>query len=110
MSERVLLPKVLSIARRILRDEDQFLHAFFRQLVRFSNDRSKAAAAKMAAHLRDETEGTRTIASFRNFYVRIVTRRRQHAWGRLIIQISRALISEGNYGQSSRIRFRIAYV
>src|SRR5438445_11693122 len=110
MSERVLLPKVLSIARRILRDEDQFLHAFFRQLVRFSNDRSKAAAAKMAAHLRDETEGTRTIASLGNLYEGRVTRRREHAWSRFIVQIGCALIPEGNYGQRSRIRFWIAYV
>src|ERR1051325_5473307 len=64
MRQRILLAEVLAIARRVLRDQNQFLYAFFGKLMSFSDDRSKATAAKVSPHLRNETERAGSIATF----------------------------------------------
>src|SRR5438445_9089740 len=79
MGQGILLPKVLAIARGILRHQDQFLHAFFSKLMCLCDDRSKTTAAKMAAHLRNETESARTVATFGNLYEGVMRRRGEHA-------------------------------
>src|SRR5437588_7473311 len=94
MSERILLFEVFTISRRILCHQNQFFHAFFRQLMSFRDDRSESTAAKVSAHLRNETEGTRTIAALGNFDKGIMGRRGEDARRRFIVEISRALIAE----------------
>src|SRR5712692_12117533 len=74
----------------------------------FGNDRTKPPAAKMTAHLWNETERTRTITAFGDFYERVVARRGQHARRRFIIKISRALIAKRNHRQPPRVRLWIA--
>src|SRR5713226_3965390 len=73
-----------------------------------SDDRAKAPAAKMSAHLRNEAEGTRAVAAFGNLDEGIVTRRSEHARGRLVVEISRALIAEWEHRQRPRVRPGIA--
>ena len=80
MRQGILFAEVFTVTRRILGDENQFLHAFFRELLSFGYDRSKTTAAKVAAHLRNKTERTGTIATLRDLYESVVTRRGQHAW------------------------------
>ena len=96
MRQRILPAKVLSVARRILRHEYQFLHTFFSKLVCFRNDRTESPAAKMAAHLRNETECARAVAAFGDLDEGIVAWRSQHARRRFVVQIRRALIAKGD--------------
>src|SRR6266576_1060291 len=108
MRERIRLAQVFAVARRILRDQNQFLYAFFSELMRFGDDRTKAPAAKMAAHLRNETEGAGTVAAFGNLDERVVTGRGEHARSRFVVKISRALISERKHRQRPRICLWVA--
>ena len=108
MRQRVRFVQVLAITRRILRDQDQFLHALFGKLVCFGDDRSKPATAKMTAHLRNKTEGTGTVAPFGNLDIGVLARRGEHARRRLVVEIGRALISERNHRQRTRVRLGIA--
>src|SRR4026208_60819 len=62
----------------------------------------------MTSHLRNKTKSTGTIAAFRNFHKRIVRRCRQYSWGRLVVEIRRALISKWNNRKCSRIGLWIA--
>src|SRR5947208_12607169 len=73
----------------------------------FGDDRSKAPAAKVSAHLRNEAEGAGAIAAFSDLDVSVMTRRREHARCRFVVKIGRALIAERNYRQRTRIRLRI---
>src|SRR5688500_19508282 len=76
--------------------------------MRFGDDRTKAAAAKMAAHLRNETKGARAIAAFGYLDERVMRRRSQHAGRRVVVKISRALVTKWDNGKRSRIGIRIA--
>src|SRR5712692_10893501 len=76
--------------------------------MRFGDDRSKAPAAKMSPHLRDETERAGTIAAFGNLYERVVTRRGEHTRRRFIIQVSCGLIAERDDWQRSGVCLRVA--
>src|SRR5258705_3607564 len=96
MRERVRLAQVFAVTRGILRDQYQLFHAFFGELMRFGDDGAKPAAAKMAAHLRNKTKCTRTVAAFGDLYEGVVAGRREHTRGRFIVEISGALITEGN--------------
>src|SRR5215813_7672219 len=62
----------------------------------------------MAAHLRNETEGTGSIATFRDLDESIVTRSRQDARRRFVVEIGSALIAERNERQRARVCLRIA--
>src|SRR6266404_2757642 len=108
MSERVFLAQVFAVARRILGHQNQFLHAFFGELMCLSDDRAKAPAAKMSAHLWNEAESTWAVTAFSNLDEGIVTRRSEHARGRLIVEVSRALIAERKHRQRPRVRPGIA--
>src|SRR2546423_463532 len=81
MSKSILLAEVFTITRRVLRDEDQFLHAFFRKLMSFGDDGSESPAAKVPAHLRNEAEGARTIAAFGNLDEGVMRRRGKYPGG-----------------------------
>src|SRR6266852_1380008 len=83
--QRIRLAEVFAVTRRVLRYQDQFLHAFFGQLVRLSDDRAKATAAKVAAHLGNETESTGAIAAFGDLDEGVVTGRRKHARRRFVV-------------------------
>src|SRR5512132_3339082 len=76
--------------------------------MRFGDDRSEAAAAKMAARVRNETEGAWAITAFSDFDESVMRRRSEDARGRFVIKIGRALIAEWNNRERSRIGFRIA--
>src|SRR5207253_2507656 len=93
---------------RILRHQNQLLHAFFSKLMSFGDDRSKATAAKMAAHLRNEAESTGTITAFRDFYERIMRRCCQHARCRFVVKIGRTLIPQGKNWKRTHVRIWIA--
>src|SRR6266851_7507621 len=108
MRERVLLTQVFAVTRRVLRHQDQFLYTFFGQLMCFSDDRAKAPAAKVSAHLGNETEGTGAIAAFGDLDERIMGRRSKYTRRRFVIEIRRALIAERNNRKRSSIRVRIA--
>src|SRR5438552_14874537 len=62
----------------------------------------------MATHLRNETKSAGTIAAFCDLDEGVMTRSREHAGRRFIVEISRALIAERNYRQRSGICFGIA--
>src|SRR5262245_39324639 len=62
----------------------------------------------MSAHLRNKAEGTRTVTTFGDFYVGVMTRGREHPRRGLIVEISRALIAQRNHRQRPRISLRIA--
>src|SRR6185295_1874622 len=96
MRERVRLAQVFAVTRGILRDQYQLFHAFFGELMRFGDDRAKPPATKMATHLWNKTKCTRTVAAFGDFDERIMAGRREHARRRFIVEISRALITQGN--------------
>src|SRR2546430_4741306 len=76
--------------------------------MRFGDDRSKSPAAKVSAHLRNETESAGTIAAFGNLNERVMRRRGEYARRRFVVEISRALITERNNRQRSRVCLRIA--
>ncbi len=95
--EGVLFAEIFTVTRRILGDENEFFDTFFSELMSFSDDRTEATAAKVTTHLRNEAESTRTIAPFGNLHERVVRRRCEHAWGRFVVEVSRALISDGHY-------------
>src|SRR5690349_4340985 len=76
--------------------------------MRFGDDRTEAAAAKVSAHLRNETESTRTIAAFGNLHKCIMGRCGEHARRRVVVQIGRALIAELDHRQAARVGLRIA--
>src|SRR5712691_9816245 len=76
--------------------------------MRFGDYRTKASAAKMAAHLRNETESAGTIATFGNLDERVVTWGRQHARSRFIVKIGRTLIAEWQHRQRPRVCFWVA--
>src|SRR5882724_3345908 len=61
----------------------------------------------MAAHLRNETEGARPVATFGDLDEGIVARRGQHARRRFVVQISCALISKGDDWKRTCVRLRI---
>ncbi len=106
--ERIRLAEIFAVARRILGHQNDLFDTFFRKLVRFGDDRSEATAAKVPAHLRNEAERTRPIAAFGNFYERVVRRCSEHARRRIIVQVSRTLITERNDGQRASVGLRIA--
>src|SRR5437588_1790866 len=76
--------------------------------MRFGDDRSKSPAAKVSAHLRNETESTGPIAAFGDLNERVMRRRGEYARRRFVVKICRALISQRNHRERSRIRLRIA--
>ena len=79
MRQRILLAQIFAVARRILRDQNQFLHALRCQPLRLFKNRTETTAAKMAAHLRYETESAGTVAAFSNLYESVVRGRSQNA-------------------------------
>src|SRR6266404_8400870 len=108
MSERVFLAQVFAVARRILGHQNQFLHAFFGELMCLSDDRAKSPAAKMSTHLRNEAEGTRAVAAFGNLDEGIVTGCRQHPRSRFVVEISLSFYCYGKHRQRPRARPGIA--
>jgi len=76
--------------------------------VSFGDDRSETTAAKVATHLRNETERARSIAAFGNFYERVVRRCRENARRRIVVEISRTLIAELHHRQRARVGVWIA--
>src|SRR5712692_2080745 len=76
--------------------------------MRFGDNRTKAPAAKMAAHLRDKTERTWTIAAFGDLDESVMARRRQHTRRRFIVEVRRALIAERDHRKRSRVNAWIA--
>src|SRR5438132_12257724 len=108
MRQRVRLAEIFAVARRILRDQDQFLHAFFRQLMCLGDNRSKTTAAKMSTHLWNETERARAVTAFSDLDESIMAGSRQHPRRRFIVEISSALIAKLDHWQRPRIRVGIA--
>jgi len=94
--ERVLLAEIFTVARRVLGHEDEFFDTFFGELMSFGDDRTKATTAEVAAHLRNETESAGTITTFSDLHERVVRWRREYAWRRFVVEISRALITYGH--------------
>src|SRR5215208_3501409 len=54
-SECILFAEIFTVARRILGHENEFLNAFFSELMRFSDNRTKATTTEVTTHLRNET-------------------------------------------------------
>src|SRR5688572_16696257 len=73
----------------------------------FRDDRTKAATAKMTAHLWNETKRTRPIATLSYLDKGIVARSGEHAWRRFVVEIGRALIAKWNDRQGASIYIRI---
>src|ERR1051326_7349209 len=76
--ETVFEAEIFAVARGVLADEGDFLHALARETLGFGDHRLEAARAKLAAKLRDDAEGARMIASFGNLDVGHVTRSEEH--------------------------------
>src|SRR5688572_19437731 len=70
--------------------------------------RTETPAAKMSTHLRDETECTRSIATFCDLHECVMRRRCEHARRRIIVQVGRALIAEWHNGQRASVGVRVA--
>src|SRR5437762_8333234 len=74
----------------------------------FGDDRSKTTTAKVPAHLRNETESARTIATFGNLYERVVRWCRQHTRRRFVVEIRCALIADWYDWKRASVGLRIA--
>src|SRR5215831_7404097 len=74
----------------------------------FRHNGAKTAAAKMAAHLRNETEGAGAITPLGNLYVGVMARCGQHSRRRFIVEVGRRLVADWNYRQGARVCLRIA--
>ena len=76
-AERAALAAIDAVEGRVLRDQQQFLHAARRQRARFADDRLGRPAAIVAAQRRDDAEGALVVAAFGDLHVGVVPRRRQ---------------------------------
>ena len=75
----VLAVQVRAVARDVLRDDDEFLHARGRKLARLVQKFVHRAAAVTAAQARNDAVGTAVVAALGDAQVRIPRRRGQNA-------------------------------
>src|SRR4026209_2712836 len=61
--KRVDLPKILAVAGRILRDQDDLLYTLLREIPRFFDDRSEPARPERSAHRWDRAKRAWSIAT-----------------------------------------------
>ncbi len=87
--ERAALVAIDAVERRVLRDQQQFLHAAGRQRARFADDRVCRPAAILAAQRRDDAERALVVAAFGDLHVGVVTRRRQQSWRLGVVDVGR---------------------
>ena len=66
--------EVLAVARRVLGDEDQLLHALRLERLRLPHEGRDRPRAHEAAHLRDRAERARVVAALGDLKVRIPLR------------------------------------
>src|SRR5215212_9433053 len=93
MCQRVALAQIFAVARGVLRDEHQLLDALLCQLLGLVHHGAEAAAAEVAAHLRDEAEGARAVAPFGDLDESGVAGRRQNTRRGLVVKVRRALVA-----------------
>ena len=77
--QRAALLAIDPVEGGVLRDEEQFLDAARRERPRLGHDRGAGAAAICAAQRRDDAEGARVVAAFRDLDVGEVLRGGQDA-------------------------------
>ena len=75
----VLAVQVRAVARDILRDDDEFLHARGRKLARLVQKFVHRAAAVTAAQARNDAVGTAVVAALSDAQIRVPRRRGQNA-------------------------------
>ena len=67
--------QVNAIGRRVLADDQQFLHAAFEQRARLLQHIANGAAHQIAPHRRDDAEGAAVIAALADLQVGVMARR-----------------------------------
>src|ERR1039457_360553 len=102
--EAVAQIQVFTVACRVLADESYFADAGAREIFGFAHVEIKSAATKCPSQLRNDAERARMIAALRDFDVRSVARRGQHARRQFVIQEIRRSSMRG----AGRIRWRSA--
>src|SRR4029078_4343711 len=90
-AERASLAEIVAVERRVLRDEQQLLHAARAELLGLADDLVSRARRVLAAKARDDAEGTGVITALRDLHVRVMLRRRQMTGRLRIVDVGRQL-------------------
>src|SRR5262249_50717888 len=87
MRKSITQAEIFSVACCVLPDECDFANARAGQLLGFTRDRFKPAAAKFSAQLRNDAEGAGMIAAFRDFDVGRVARSGHKPRCKVVIEV-----------------------
>src|SRR5580692_2542396 len=86
LRQAVAKAQILAVGSRVLADQGNFARASSGEILRFTNDGFKTAAAKCSAQLRNDAEGTGMIAAFGDLDVRGVARGGNNARRQVVIE------------------------